>query len=217
MAAVLLVAACVNSAFALAPGDGVVVEFKDGSVMTGVLVKQGRKKIHLDFGGAEMSFGLDTVKSVKPKDNDVKKFQDMVKAAGDDFDKLLAAAQFARARGLDTYYDRLVVRLGVPNQRDLDDAADNAAQAGREQDAIDLKNASDAKLDETNRLQSEAESASQAEVVQAESAAKKDWYEKLAAQRRLKRESKRESESLGGGVPDDGRRDGDRHDGDGSQ
>jgi hypothetical protein len=83
----------------------------------------------------------------------------------------------------------------------------------REQDAIDQKNIADAKVEEKDRLQSEAESASLAEVTEAESAARKDWYEKVAAQRRLKRESKRESESLGGGVPDEGRRDGDRRDG----
>jgi hypothetical protein len=197
----LLVAACAASAFALKPGDGVIVEFKDGSSMTGVLVKKGRKKIHLDFGGAEMSFGLDTVKSVKPKDNDVKKFQDMIKAAGDDFDKLLSAAKFARERGLDTYYDQLVARLGIPNQRDLDDAADDAARAGRTQDAIDAGNSAEARLEEQNQLQDQAESASLAEEAQAEAAARKAWYSVIAKQKRLKRNAERESESLGGGVP----------------
>lgn len=154
--AVFLVGACAASAFALKPGDGVVVEFKDGSSMTGVLVKQGRKKIRLDFGGAEISFGLDTVKSVKPQDNDVKKFQDMVAAAGDDFDRLMKAAEFARAKGLDTYYDRLVARLGVPNQRDIDDAAENAVLAQRTQDAIAARKAWYAKLEEEKRLKREA-------------------------------------------------------------
>lgn len=186
--------------FALKPGDGVVVEFKDGSSMTGVLVKKGRKKIRLDFGGAQMSFGLDTVKSVKPKESDVKKFQDLLKAAGDDFDKLLKAAKFARERGLDTYYDQLVARLGIPNQRDLDDAADDAARAGRTQDAIDAGNVAEAKLEEQNRLQDEAESASLAEEAQSEAAARKAWYSEIGKQRRLKWNAERESGSLGDGV-----------------
>ena len=156
MIAIFLVAACAASAFALKPGDGVVVEFKDGSSMTGVLVKQGRKKIHLDFGGAEMSFGLDTVKSIKPKENDVKRFQDMVQAAGDDFDQLLKAAAFARAQGLDTYYDRLVERLGVPNQRDLDDAAESALLTEQAQDSITAKKAWYARIEEEKRLRREA-------------------------------------------------------------
>jgi hypothetical protein len=213
--AILLVAACAASAFALKPGDGVVVEFKDGSSMTGVLVKQGRKKIHLDFGGAQMSFGLDTVKSVKPKDNDVKKFQDMVKAAGDDFDKLMQAVQFARARGLDTCYDQLVARLGIPNQRDLDDAADDAERLDRTQDALDAGNRAQAALDEQNQIQDEAMRASAAQEAQAEAAARKSWYGRLAEQKRLKRKAERESGSLGGGSVDGDRRDGDRQEGGG--
>jgi hypothetical protein len=203
IAAILLVAACAAPAYALMPGDGVVVEFKDGSSMTGVLVKQGRKKIHLDFGGAEMSFGLDTVKSVKPKDNDVKKFQDMVKAAGDDFDGLLAAARFARAKGLDTYYDQLVARLGLPNQRSLDDAAENAAVAERQKDAADANNAAQAKLGEEQGRQDAAEAASRAEEERAEAAARKAWHEQLEPQKRLKKNAKRESESIGGGDRDE--------------
>ena len=206
--AILLVAVCAASAFALKPGDGVIVEFKDGSSMTGVLVKQGRKKLHLDFGGAEMSFALDTVKSVKPKDNDVKKFQDLVKAAGDDFDKLLSAAQFARARGLDTYYDQLIARLGVPNQRDLDDEAANEAVAGRQQDAAEARSLSEAKLGEERARIEEGEASSRAQEAAAEAAARKTWHERLEEERRLKKNARRESESLGGGVPDANHRDG---------
>jgi hypothetical protein len=214
---ILLIVACAAPARALKPGDGVVVEFKDGSSMTGVLVKQGRRKIHLDFGGAEMSFGLDTVKSVKPKDNDVKKFQDLVKAAGDDFDQLLTAAQFARARGLDTYYDQLVARLGIPNQRDLDDAAENAAVAERALGAAEAKAASEAKLGEEQRRQEDAEAASLAQEESAEAAARKAWYGKLAEQKRLRRNAKWKSEGLGGGVGGGDHREGDRRDGDSGQ
>jgi len=153
--AILLLAVCAAAAADLKPGDGVRVEFKDGSSMTGVLVKQGRRKIHLDFGGAQMSFDLDTVKSVKPRDNDVKRYQDMVKAAGDDFDKLLEAAAFARARGLDTYYDQLVARLGVPNRRDADDAAENALLDQQAQEAIAAKQAWHEKVVEEGRAERE--------------------------------------------------------------
>jgi hypothetical protein len=162
--AILLAAACSASAFALKPGDGVAVEFKDGSRMTGVLVKQGRKKLRLDLGGAQMSFGLETVKSVKPKNNNVKKFQDMVKAAGDDRVKLLAAAEFARASGLDSCYDQLVARLGVPNQREIDDAAENDVLVKRAQDAADAKALSDAQIAEQKRLQREARRESERET-----------------------------------------------------
>lgn len=151
--ALLAVAACASSAFALSPGDGVVVDFKDGSRMSGVLVKQGHKHLRLDFGGAEMSFPMTTVKSVKPKKNPVKTFQDMLKAAGDDRDKLLAAAEYARAHGLSTPYARLVARLGVPNQMDLDDAEENAALDQQSQDAIAAQEDAEAQINEEKHLE----------------------------------------------------------------
>jgi len=142
--ALCLIASCAAPALALKPGDGVVVDFKDGSRMNGVLVKQGHKHIRLDFGGAEMSFAMTTVKSVRPKTNPVQKFQALLAAAGDDRAKLLAAAEFARANGLATSYARLVARLGVPNQMDLDDAAENAALDQQAQDAIAAQEALEA-------------------------------------------------------------------------
>jgi hypothetical protein len=134
--AFVLIAACVSSAFALAPGDGVVVNFKDGTRMSGVLVRKGRKNIRLDFGGAQMSFPLSEVRSIKPKKNPVKTFQDLMKAAGDDRVKLLAAAEFARVHGLDSSYDRLVARLGIPNELDREDTEDNETLDQRSRDAI---------------------------------------------------------------------------------
>lgn len=151
--AVFLIAACASSAFALKPGDGVVVEFKDGSRMAGVLVRRGRNHIRLDFGGAEMSFALETVKSVQPKGNPVKTFQDMVKAAGNDRDKLLAAAEFARLHGLDTSYARLVARLGIPNRIDLENAAENATLDQQTQDAIATQEAAEAQINEEKHLE----------------------------------------------------------------
>jgi hypothetical protein len=148
-----LLAVCASAAFALAPGDGVVVDFKDGSRMTGVLVRQGRKNIRLDFGGAEMSFPLETVKSVKPKTNPVKAFQDMIKAAGDDRAKLLEAAEFARLHGLDSYYGRLAARLGIPNQLDRENAAENALLDQQTQNAIEAQAAAEAQINEEKLLE----------------------------------------------------------------
>jgi hypothetical protein len=173
-------------AFALAPGDGVVVNFKDGSSMSGVLVKQGKKKIRLDIGGAQISFLRDTVKSVKPKVTNVKRFQEMLKAAGDDRGKLLQAADFARSRGLDTYYSQLVERLGIPNQNDIEDARNEAIVEKNESEAADA-------LVEMN----EHQAASQAAMKAARQ-----------AEREAKREAKREQHAEA--QPDVSHRDPDR-------
>ena len=148
-----LLAVLAPGALALKPGDGVVVDFKDGSRMSGVLVKQGRKHLRLDFGGAEMSFDAATVKSVRPNANPVKVFQDLLKAAGDDRPKLLAAADYARAHGLNSAYARLVERLGIPNQMDADDAAENAQLDQQAQDAIAAQEEAEAAINAEKHAQ----------------------------------------------------------------
>jgi len=110
--AVLL--ACAVRARALAPGEGVVVHFKDASALAGALVELTSEKITIDVGGARASWGMDAVERVETRETAVGRFQEAVRAAGDDPVKLAALAREARAEGLYTYSDELARRLNLP-------------------------------------------------------------------------------------------------------
>jgi hypothetical protein len=103
-----------GAARALSPGDGVVVLYKDRSKVPGVLVSQTRAQVTIDMGGARMTSNLSDVQSVVAKKTAVGRFEELLKAAGDDPEKLRAAAAFARAHNLHTYYETLAKRLGLP-------------------------------------------------------------------------------------------------------
>lgn len=115
----LLLALCLGSgvAEALSLGDGVVVLFKDGSKLSGVLVDETRTRISIDVGGgAEVTSDRADVQSVVAKKTAVQRFQEMLRAAGSDPRKLRGAASFARAHNLYTGYDQLAKRLGLSPQ-----------------------------------------------------------------------------------------------------
>jgi hypothetical protein len=97
-----------RGACALAPGDGVVVAFKDGSRVAGVLLEQTRSRIALDLGGAQMTFLLSDVSSVSAKKTSVQRLKEMLLQAGNDPGKLHEAGVFACAHRLYTECDRLV-------------------------------------------------------------------------------------------------------------
>ena len=103
-----------SAAQALAPGDGVVILYKDGSKVSGVLVAQTPAEVTIDAGGAELTSSLADVGSIVVKRTAVQRFQEQLQAAGNDPTKLRAAAEFARSHRLHTYYDTLAKRLGLP-------------------------------------------------------------------------------------------------------
>jgi hypothetical protein len=119
------------AAQALAVGDGVVVEYKDGARLSGVLADRTSASLTLDVGGAEITSKLSAIARVEPANSDVKTFEDMLQAAGDDPRALLEAANFARSRGLNTYYERVSALLDGAEAdagTDLDFAAGAAPQ-----------------------------------------------------------------------------------------
>ena len=104
-----------GAAQAFAPGDGVLVFYKDGSKVSGVLVAQTSAQVTIDMGGAEMTSNLADVRSIQAKKTAVQRFDELIKAAGDDPIKLRVAADFARSHDLHTYYETLAKRLGLPS------------------------------------------------------------------------------------------------------
>jgi hypothetical protein len=101
--------------FALGRGDGVVVDFKDGSSLSGVFISQNKTSVTINTGGARVSWDITTVAAIVPQHNDVQEFLAMVQKSGDDPDLLRKAAVFARSHGLHTYYARLAQQLNIPN------------------------------------------------------------------------------------------------------
>lgn len=97
-------------AWAISPGDGVAVRFKDGSSLTGVLAELTQREVTLDIGGARATWRMDSVKKIELRSNDVQRFLDLEREAGNDPAQLRRLADFARSHGLYTYYDQLTGR-----------------------------------------------------------------------------------------------------------
>jgi hypothetical protein len=110
----LLLVSGAGAARALAPGDGVVVVYKDGAKVSGILVARTNSLLTVDMGGARLTSNVSDVRSVVARRTAVQRFEELLKAAEDDRVKLRAAADFAREHELHTYYSSLAERLGLP-------------------------------------------------------------------------------------------------------
>jgi hypothetical protein len=136
-----------GAAHALAPGDGVVVLYNDGSKVSGVLVERTSAQVTIDSSGARLTSNMADVRSVTAKTTALRRFEELLKAAGSDPKKLRAAADFARAHRLHTEYARLAERLGLPPDAveapaEIDDVpaappADEPADRGQQPPPID--------------------------------------------------------------------------------
>ncbi len=97
-----------------AVGDGVEIEFKDGSQLSGVLFRLDERSVGLDSSGMRTTWPRSEVARMIVRATSQQQFDDLIAKAGDDRAKLLAALDFARDRHLYTDYDRLRTRLGLP-------------------------------------------------------------------------------------------------------
>lgn len=121
-----------GAAHALVPGQGVVVLYKDGARVAGVLVARTPGQVTVDMGGAQLTSNMADVRSIAAEKTAVERFNALLSAAGGDPVKLRAAADFARGHSLYTYYEALAERLGLPSDApevSVDPAAVAAAPA----------------------------------------------------------------------------------------
>jgi hypothetical protein len=108
-------------AAALSPGEGVVVHFKDGTRVSGILDSLSRSEVSVDVGGARAAWRLASVRRLEAVKTDVQRFQELVQAAGEDPVKLQQAADFARRHGLYTYYAQLTGARAEPQEQEQEE------------------------------------------------------------------------------------------------
>ena len=107
----------VSPAAALSPGDGVVVRFKDGSALSGVLGELGGGRVEIEVGGARLSWLMDSVERIEVRRTDLEEFRARERALEDgDAEGARRLARFARTRGLHTMHARLVERYGLEDE-----------------------------------------------------------------------------------------------------
>lgn len=121
------------SAWALGPGDGIVVHFKDGASLSGVLVRLTGEKVEMEAGGARLTWGLDAVSRLELRRTDVQEFLELEKAVTHDQSRIPQLARFARWKGLHTYYNRLAERLDLPCENALSPQPAQAPYENRDQ------------------------------------------------------------------------------------
>ncbi len=90
-----------------------VVHFKDDASLSGVLVELSGQRITVELGGAQASWPMDLVERIERRRTDVEAFKELEREARSDPAKIRRLAQFARAKGLHTCYNRLVEEWGL--------------------------------------------------------------------------------------------------------
>ncbi len=107
-------AGAADAAESAAVGDGVQLDFKDGSSLSGVLFKLTDAEAGIESAGMRTTWPRDGISRIVVRRTSQQTLKRMIARAGDDRDKLLAAADYAQRHRLYTEYDRLRVRLGLP-------------------------------------------------------------------------------------------------------
>lgn len=103
-----------SAAEGAAVGDGVQLDFKDGSSLSGVLFKLTDAEAGIESAGMRTTWPRDGISRIVVRRTSQQMLKRMIARAGNDRDKLLAAADYAQKHRLYTEYDRLRVRLGLP-------------------------------------------------------------------------------------------------------
>ncbi|NNN05897.1 MAG: hypothetical protein HKL90_08355 [Elusimicrobia bacterium] len=103
-----------EAAGSAAVGDGVQLDFKDGSSLSGVLFKLTDSEAGIESAGMRTTWPRDGIARIVVHRTSQQTLKRMIARAGGDRDKLLAAADYAREHRLYTEYDHLRARLGLP-------------------------------------------------------------------------------------------------------
>lgn len=97
-----------------AVGDGVQLDFKDGSSLSGVLFKLTATEAGIESAGMRTTWPRDGIARIIVRRTSQQTLKRMIARAGNDREKLLAAADYAQQHRLYTEYDHLRARLGLP-------------------------------------------------------------------------------------------------------
>ncbi len=98
---------------ALEPGQGVVVRFRDGGSVAGVLVETGPDETVIDVAGGRTAWPAASIARLEPQRTSLEIFREK-RAACRTREDLLSLARWAEEAGLNTERERLAAELGLP-------------------------------------------------------------------------------------------------------
>ena len=109
----LLILALSAGVQAVEPGDGVVVHFKDGAAVPGVLAELSAAEVTLEVPGGRMGWPMHSVDRLEPRRTDLETYKELEADLGADEGRIRSLARWAQDRGLHTYSNRLAREAGM--------------------------------------------------------------------------------------------------------